>query len=216
MSRWRRGATQKRFQKRSRQLPEWQTRFAPEISPRSRVFIAAIAISSRSVPRTSSLFPSNRHAKTPAKTSTTIMGKNSGQKTKAGRPAALGAPLHFRSRSAHELLWKFLPANQQRLRLRIALDSLRSSINARENEVKQKNFRKMTDAKHFSHLASVRRVHSARVISFARGDVEARTPDTDFDRVIIFRTVRFLRAECKNVLVACLFGDLGIESRQAI
>ena len=89
-------------------------------------------------------------------------------KTKAGRPFASGAPLYFRSGSAHELLWNFLPANQQRLRFRIALNSLRSSINARENEVKQKNFAAMTDAKQFLHLVSVWRVHGARVIAFAR------------------------------------------------
>jgi hypothetical protein len=142
--------------------------------------------------------------------------EKSAAKTKAGRPFGSGAPLHFRSGSAHELLWNFLPANQQRLQFRIALNSLRSSINARENEVKQKNFRKMTYAKHFSHLVSVRRVHSACVIAFARGNIEAGTPNADFNRVIVFRTVRFLRAERKNVLVARLLRDFGIESRQAI
>jgi hypothetical protein len=57
-------------------------------------------------------------------------------KTKAGQPVALGAPLDYRSGSAHERLWTFLPANQQRLRFRIALDSLGSSINACAIEVK--------------------------------------------------------------------------------
>jgi len=77
------------------------------------------------------------------------MQKSSWAKIKAGRPVVLGAPLQYRSGSAHELLWNFLPANQQRLRFRIALGSLLSSINARENEVKEKTFVKLTGAKHF-------------------------------------------------------------------
>lgn len=87
-------------------------------------------------------------------------------KTKAGLPGALGAPLYFRSGSAHEQQWNFLPAIQQRLRFRIALDSLRSSIKVRENEVKKKNYRE--DAFFENKFSSTSAAHLPRLCSSLR------------------------------------------------
>jgi hypothetical protein len=93
------------------------------------------------------------------------------RKIKAGQPVSSSAPLHDWSGSAHELLWNFLPANQQRLRFRIALNSLRSSIDVREYEVKKKNFFAARCCETVSGVLRTR-LHRAGVIAFARANVE--------------------------------------------
>jgi hypothetical protein len=116
------------------------------------------------------------------------------RKTKAGLPVLLGAPLYFRSGSAHERQWNFLPALQRRLRFRIALESLRSSIKARENEVKRKNFRNDASLEIISRRL-VRRIHRAGVVAFARENIQAGSPHANLDGVIILTAVGLLRAE---------------------